>query len=99
MNFREFKEKHSDSIALFKFGNVYECYESDAVVVSSVYHTELQHIEKNGQTLTMTNFVTKALELVLPKLIRAGHRVCIVDMPDPAFEKPFVKRNANLKYQ
>ena len=73
--FNRVKELHPDIIALFRVGDYYESYCQDAEIVSDVAEIPLYklHIE-------MAGFYHSKLDNVLPKLVRAGHRVGIFSL-------------------
>lgn len=82
--YKELKAKHPDAVLLFRCGDFYETYEQDAKVVSEVLGITLT--KRNGSPKGegyMAGFPHHALDAYLPKIIRAGHRVAICDMPEP----------------
>ena len=95
--FLDLKAKHPDAILLFRCGDFYETYSTDAVVASEILGITLtkRNNGKNGtvQALEMAGFPHHALDTYLPKLIRAGKRVAICDqLEDPKLTKKLVKR-------
>ena len=95
--FMELKAKHPDAILLFRCGDFYETYSTDAVTASEILGITLtkRNNGKNGpmQALEMAGFPHHALDTYLPKLIRAGKRVAICDqLEDPKLTKKLVKR-------
>ena len=95
--FLDLKAKHPDAILLFRCGDFYETYSTDAVVASEILGITLtkRNNGKNGamQSLEMAGFPHHALDTYLPKLIRAGKRVAICDqLEDPKLTKKLVKR-------
>lgn len=94
--FAEFKAKHPDAILLFRCGDFYETYSTDAVIASEILGITLTK-RSNGKgavaSLEMAGFPFHALDTYLPKLIRAGRRVAICDqLEDPKLAKKLVKR-------
>ena len=94
--FTEFKAKHPDAILLFRCGDFYETYSTDAVIASEILGITLTK-RSNGKgavaSLEMAGFPFHALDTYLPKLIRAGRRVAICDqLEDPKLAKKLVKR-------
>ena len=94
--FTEFKAKHPDAVLLFRCGDFYETYSTDAVIASEILGITLTK-RSNGKgaaaTLEMAGFPFHALDTYLPKLIRAGRRVAICDqLEDPKLAKKLVKR-------
>ena len=83
--FLELKAKHPDAIMLFRCGDFYETYSTDAIVASEILGITLTK-RANGKDkhLEMAGFPYHALDTYLPKLVRAGRRVAICDHPaDP----------------
>ena len=94
--FSEFKAKHPDAVLLFRCGDFYETYSTDAIIASEILGITLTK-RSNGKgaaaTLEMAGFPFHALDTYLPKLIRAGRRVAICDqLEDPKLAKKLVKR-------
>ena len=93
--FLDLKAKHPDAVMLFRCGDFYETYSTDAVVASEILGITLtkRNNGKGGQTIEMAGFPHHALDTYLPKLIRAGKRVAICDqLEDPKLAKKLVKR-------
>lgn len=72
----ETKSAHEEATILMRVGDFYETYNGDAEIVADVCGVTLT--QNNG--VQMCGFPYHALDTYLPKLIRAGHRVAIVDM-------------------
>ena len=80
--YKEMKEKHPDAIFLFRTGSFYESYFEDAKKVSAILGLALtakQFDKSSPEKVPMITFPTPALDMNLPKLIRAGERVAICD--------------------
>ena len=79
----ELKSKHPDAIMLFRCGDFYETYCQDAektakilgITLSKSNHTK----DAEGKPLLMAGFPYHALDVYLPKMIRAGERIAICD--------------------
>ena len=69
----EFKQKHNEpnTIVMFRLGNTYKVYQEDAKVLNDKLGTS---IENNS-----VEFSHNMLDVYLPRLIRCGFRVAIVD--------------------
>ena len=91
--YNRFKSQHPDAILLFRVGDFYETYGEDAVQSSKILGITLT---KHGKGVTQTQlagFPYHALDVYLPKLVRAGKRVAICEqLEDPKFAKKLVKR-------
>ena len=92
--FLDLKAKHPDAVMLFRCGDFYETYSTDAVVASEILGITLtKRANGKGKTIEMAGFPHHALDSYLPKLIRAGKRVAICDqLEDPKLTKKLVKR-------
>ena len=92
--FVELKSKHPDAVMLFRCGDFYETYSTDAIVASEILGITLtKRANGKGKTIEMAGFPHHALDTYLPKLIRAGKRVAICDqLEDPKATKKLVKR-------
>ena len=81
--FHDLKAKHPDALLLFRTGDFYETYESDAKEASRILGITLMyrkgHSSLDGDAYAMAGFPFHALDTYLPKLIRAGKRVAICD--------------------
>ena len=92
--FLDLKAKHPDAVMLFRCGDFYETYSTDAIVASEILGITLtKRATGKGKTVEMAGFPHHALDTYLPKLIRAGKRVAICDqLEDPKLTKKLVKR-------
>lgn len=92
--FLDLKTKHPDAVMLFRCGDFYETYSTDAIVASEILGITLtKRANGKGKTIEMAGFPHHALDTYLPKLIRAGKRVAICDqLEDPKLTKKLVKR-------
>ena len=92
--FLDLKAKHPDAIMLFRCGDFYETYSTDAVVAAEILGITLtKRANGKGKTVEMAGFPHHALDTYLPKLVRAGKRVAICDqLEDPKMTKKLVKR-------
>ena len=86
----ELKEKHPESILLFRCGDFYETYDVDASIASRILGITLTR--RTSDNLNMAGFPYHALDTYLPKLIRAGKRVAICDKIEDPKDKKTVKR-------
>lgn len=93
--FMDIKSKHPDAILLFRCGDFYETYSTDAIEASEILGITLtkRNNGKNNKTLEMAGFPYHALDTYLPKLVRSGRRVAICDqLEDPKTTRKLVKR-------
>ncbi len=90
----EMKKKFPDAMLLFRVGDFYETYGSDAVKSAGILGITLTRKSNGSGTYTeMAGFPYHALEQYLPRLVRAGQRVAICEqLEDPKAAKGLVKR-------
>jgi len=92
--FNEIKAQYPDALLLFRVGDFYETFGSDAVAASRILGITLTK-RKNGAAayIELAGFPHHSLDTYLPKLVRAGNRVAICDqLEDPKLTKKIVKR-------
>lgn len=71
-----------DVICLFSGKRFYEAYCNDAkVILENCVNTMKDSRTSEGCVLDMAAFSISELDINLPKLVRAGYRVAICDMP------------------
>ena len=92
--FLDLKAKHPDAVMLFRCGDFYETYSTDAIIAAEILGITLtKRANGKGKTIEMAGFPHHALDNYLPKLVRAGKRVAICDqLEDPKMTKKLVKR-------
>lgn len=92
--FFEMKKKHPDAIMLYRVGDFYETFSTDAIVASEILGITLtKRANGPGQSIELAGFPHHALDTYLPKLVRAGKRVAICEqLEDPKTTKKLVKR-------
>ncbi len=85
----EMKKKHPDAVLLYRVGDFYETFSTDAITASEILGITLT--KRAGSELA--GFPHHALDTYLPKLVRAGKRVAICEqLEDPKLTKKLVKR-------
>lgn len=90
----EMKQRHPDTILLFRVGDFYETFCDDAIAASEILGITLTR-RANGaaSSVELAGFPHHALDTYLPKLVRAGKRVAICEqLEDPKLTKKLVKR-------
>lgn len=88
------KAKYPDALLLFRVGDFYETFGSDAVRAAEILGIVLTR-RANGAAshIELAGFPHHALDTYLPKLVKAGQRVAICDqLEDPKMAKTIVKR-------
>ena len=77
--YENMKEKHPDAVLLFRTGDFYTALNADASKVADTLGVKATKPAKAGDGSLQVTFPHHALDTNLPKLIRAGLRVAIVD--------------------
>ncbi len=88
------KAVHPDAILLFRVGDFYETFGSDAIEASGILGITLTR-RANGSAsfVELAGFPYHAIDAYLPKLVRAGKRVALCEqLEDPKSVKGLVKR-------
>ena len=88
--YRDAKAKHPDMLLLFRMGDFYELFETDAETAHKVLGLTLTSRDKE---MPMAGFPHHQLETYLHKLLRQGLRVAVCDQVEDASQsKGLVKR-------
>lgn len=89
VKFLEIKAKHPDAIILFRLGDFYETFGEDAKIASDTLGITLTR-RANGKAeyIYLAGFPHQALDTYLPRLVRAGHRICICEEIKAPTPKP-----------
>ena len=82
--YTQIKQKHPDTIVLFRVNEYYEIYHSDAEKVSPVL--DLALIQNSENDNVKIRFKSYDLDVMLPKLVRSGLRVAIADATEQKIE-------------
>ncbi|GAO43592.1 DNA mismatch repair protein MutS [Flavihumibacter petaseus NBRC 106054] len=88
------KQKYPDAVLLFRVGDFYETFGSDAIIASQVLGITLTKRNNGAASASeLAGFPHHALDTYLHKLVKAGYRVAICDqLEDPKQAKGIVKR-------
>jgi DNA mismatch repair protein MutS len=87
------KAKYPDAMLLFRVGDFYETFGTDAIRAANVLGITLTARNNGGSKLELAGFPHHSLNTYLPKLVRAGMRVAICDQLEaPSKDKKIVKR-------
>jgi len=87
------KAKHPQALLLFRVGDFYETFSSDAVETARILGIVLTSRRNGASSVELAGFPYHSLDNYLPKLVRAGKRVAICDqLEDPKLTKTIVKR-------
>jgi DNA mismatch repair protein MutS len=89
--YQSVKEKYPDAILLFRVGDFYETFNSDAVKAANILGITLV---KNNNGVELAGFPHHCLDNYLRKLVKAGNRVALCEqLEDPKLSKTIVKRS------
>lgn len=88
------KAKYPDAIMLYRMGDFYETFGEDAVITAKILGITLtKRSHGSPGDVPLAGFPHHALDVYLPKLVRAGQRVAICEqLEDPKLTKKIVKR-------
>lgn len=87
------KEKYPGAILLFRVGDFYETFSTDAVTASQVLGIVLTKRNNGGEDIELAGFPYHSMDTYLPRLVKAGYRVAICEqLEKPSKEKKIVKR-------
>jgi len=92
--YNQIKAKYPDACLLFRVGDFYETFGEDAVRTANILGITLTKRGAGSSSETeLAGFPHHALNVYLPKLVKAGLRVAICDqLEDPKKTKTIVKR-------
>lgn len=95
--FDEIKSKHPDVIVIMRKDDSYEIYKSDAKKAAEATHLPVTKQEIEGKKINTVSFSHTMLDVHLPNIIRAGHRVAVCDqLEDPKLVKSVPEGKAVL---
>lgn len=95
--FDEIKAKHPDVIVIMRKDDSYEIYKSDAKKAAEATHLPITKQEIEGKKIDTVSFSHTMLDVHLPNIIRAGHRVAVCDqLEDPKLVKSVPEGKAVL---
>ena len=95
--FNEIKAKHPDVIVIMRKDDSYEIYKSDAKKAAEATHLPVTKQEIEGKKIDTVSFSHTMLDVHLPNIIRAGHRVAVCDqLEDPKLVKSVPEGKAVL---
>ena len=89
----DMKSKHPDALLLFRVGDFYETFGSDAIKTSDILGIVLTSRNNGGSNIELAGFPHHSIDIYLPRLVKAGLRVAICEqLEKPSKEKKIVKR-------
>ena len=91
--YNRIKAKHPENILLFRVGDFYETFGSDAIIASKILDIVLTKRANGSSNIELAGFPYHSLQTYLPKLVRSGNKVAICEqLEDPKLTKKIVKR-------
>src|SRR5690625_2511438 len=91
--YNSIKAKYPDALLLFRVGDFYETFGSDAVRAARILNITLTARNNGSDKTELAGFPHHSLNTYLPRLVKAGCRVAICDqLEDPKLAKGIVKR-------
>ncbi|MDB4717019.1 DNA mismatch repair protein MutS [Candidatus Arcticimaribacter forsetii] len=92
--YNQIKAKYPDALLLFRVGDFYETFGSDAIKASKILGIiQTKRGAGSSSEIELAGFPHHSLNTYLPKLVKAGCRVAICDqLEDPKMTKTIVKR-------
>jgi len=93
--YSQIKARYPDTVLLFRMGDFFETFDTDAHIASKVLGITLTK-RSNGSAseVALAGFPHHAIDNYLPKLVKAGYKVAVCEqMEDPKLAKGIVKRD------
>lgn len=87
------KTKYPDAILLFRVGDFYETFGEDAVKASRALGITLTSRNNGGSDIELAGFPYHAMDMYLPRLVRAGYRVAICEQMEKPVPGRVVRRS------
>lgn len=87
------KAQHPDAILLFRMGDFYETFGEDAIKTANTLGITLTNRNNGGSDIELAGFPHHALEMYLPRLVRAGYRVAICEQMEKPIPGKVVRRS------
>ena len=75
--YSQLKGQYPDAILLYRVGDFYETFGEDAVKTADVLGIVLTARNNGGSDVELAGFPYHALDMYLPRLVKAGYRVAI----------------------
>lgn len=90
----EAKAQHTDAVLLFRMGDFYELFHTDAVLSGEVLELSVTTRDRDKENgIAMSGFPHHAAAGYIAKLVAAGFKVAVCDqLEDPSVAKGIVKR-------
>lgn len=90
--YNQVKAKYPDAILLFRVGDFYETFSEDAVKAARALGITLTSRNNGGADIELAGFPHHAMDMYLPRLVRAGYRVAICEQMEKPVPGKVVRR-------
>ncbi len=90
--YAQVKAKYPEAILLFRVGDFYETFSEDAVKASRALGITLTSRNNGGSDVELAGFPHHAMDMYLPRLVRAGYRVAICEQMEKPVPGKVVRR-------
>ncbi len=87
------KAKYPEAILLFRVGDFYETFSEDAVKAAKALGITLTSRNNGGSDIELAGFPYHAMDVYLPRLVRAGYRVAICEQMEKPVPGRVVRRS------
>lgn len=91
--YAQVKAKYPDAILLFRVGDFYETFAEDAVKASKALGITLTSRNNGGSDVELAGFPHHAMDMYMPRLVRAGYRVAICEQMEKPVPGKVVRRS------
>ncbi len=91
--YAQVKAKYPDAVLLFRVGDFYETFSDDAVKTARALGITLTSRNNGGSDVELAGFPYHALDMYLPRLVRAGYRVAICEQMEKPVPGRVVRRS------
>jgi DNA mismatch repair protein MutS len=91
--YAQVKAKYPDAVLLFRVGDFYETFGEDAVRAARALGITLTSRNNGGSDVELAGFPYHALDMYLPRLVRAGYRVAICEQMEKPVPGRVVRRS------
>jgi DNA mismatch repair protein MutS len=87
------KSQYPDAVLLFRVGDFYETFGEDAIRASQALGITLTSRNNGGSDIELAGFPFHAMDMYLPRLVRAGYRVAICEQMEKPVPGRVVRRS------
>ncbi len=91
--YNQVKAKYPDAILLFRVGDFYETFAEDAVKTAKALGITLTSRNNGGSDVELAGFPHHAMDMYLPRLVRAGYRVAVCEQMEKPVPGKVVRRS------